>query len=106
MTSNNQSANYLRASLHRAINQGDKSLTVSTLDLKETLAELECLQTHQDITRPTAPLVGWADPAAIQQMRQGKMWRLSITRKRVGARTQCICAAEVQSALNCSAVTQ
>lgn len=87
------SANYLRASLHRAINQGDKSLTVSSLDLKDVLAELERLQTHQD--QPEAPLVGWADPAAIQQMRQGKIWSLSVTRKKVGVRSQRICASTV-----------
>ncbi|KWS53735.1 MULTISPECIES: hypothetical protein [Pseudomonas syringae group] len=96
MTANNQSAAYLRASLHRAINQGDKSLTVSTLDLKDTLAELERLQTQEDLSKPEAPLVGWADPAAIQQMRQGKVWSLSVTRKRVGARSQQICASAAQ----------
>lgn len=91
-----QPSDYIRASLHRAIQQNDKSLTVSTLDLKDTLAELESLRTHQDISRPTAPLVGWADPIAIQQMRQGQRWRLTVTRKRVGSHTQQICAATVQ----------
>ena len=97
MTVPNQSSSYLRASLHRAIQQGDKSLTVSTLDLKDTLAELESLRTHQDLTRPTTPLVGWADPLAIQQMRQGQRWRLTVTRKRVAAHTQQICASIAQA---------
>ncbi|MCQ2994211.1 hypothetical protein NLO95_08785 [Pseudomonas syringae] len=95
----NESANYLLASLHRAVHQGDKLLTVSTLDLRDTLAELERLQTQQDMTRPIAPLVGWADPAAIQQMRQGKVWSLSVTRKKVGARSQQICASATQPTL-------
>ncbi|KPW30173.1 hypothetical protein ALP45_00248 [Pseudomonas coronafaciens pv. atropurpurea] len=98
MKSMNNATDYLRAALHRAINQGDKSLVISTLDLKDTLAELERLQNHQDFTRPTAPLVGWADPVAILQMRQGKLWRLSISRKRVGARTQQVCASTLQIA--------
>lgn len=97
MTANNQSANYLRACLHRAINQGDKSLTVSTLDLKDTLAELERLRTQQDLSMPRAPLVGWADPAAIQQMRQGQLWSMTVTRKKVAARTQQICATTVNT---------
>ncbi len=96
----NPSANYLRASLHRAINQGDRSLTVSTLDLKDVLAELERLQTDQDLSKPEAPLVGWADPSAIQQMRQGKIWSLSVTRKKVGARSQQICASTAGKVAN------
>lgn len=32
-----QATDYLKASLHRAINQGDKSLSISTLDLKDLL---------------------------------------------------------------------
>lgn len=92
MSGLSQAANYLRARLHRAIEQGDKSLTVSTLDLKDTLAELESLQHHRDINRSPTPLVGWADPRAIQQMHQGKIWSLSVTRKKVGARSQQICA--------------
>ena len=97
MKAQNQSSDYLRASLHRAIQQNDKSLTVSTLDLKDTLAELESLRTHQDTSRPPAPLVGWADPVAIQQMRQGQRWRLNVTRKRVAPHTQQICASIAQA---------
>ncbi|RXT68480.1 hypothetical protein [Pseudomonas syringae] len=97
MTDNNHSATYLRASLHRAINQGDRSMTVSTLDLKDTLAELERLQTQQDLNRPEAPIVGWADPDAIQQMRQGKLWSMTVTRKKVAARTQQICALTIKT---------
>ena len=96
MKPQNYSSDYLRACLHRAIQKNDKSLTVSTLDLKDALAELESLRTHQDISRPTVPLVGWADPVAIQQMRQGQRWRLTVTRKRVGSHTQQIGAATAQ----------
>lgn len=92
MMSKNQAANYLRASLHRAINEGAKSLTVSALDLKDALAELEALQTHQDASRPTAPLVGWANPNEIQQMRQGQRRGLTVSRKKSGSRTQQVCA--------------
>ncbi|WP_430445535.1 MAG: hypothetical protein ACQZ2J_30365 [Pseudomonas piscis] len=92
-----QAINYLRASLHRAINQGGKSLTVSTLDLKDALAELEKLQTHQDPARPSAPLVGWADPEKIEQMRQGQRRYLTISRKRGETFTQQVCATKAQS---------
>lgn len=92
----NHAINYLRASLHRAINQGDKSLTVSTLDLKDVLAELEKLHTLHDLTRPSAPLVGWADPEKIQQMRQGQRRYLTVSRKKGETFTQQVCASSAQ----------
>ncbi|MFK3790963.1 hypothetical protein ACI2KO_11980 [Pseudomonas piscis] len=92
--------NYLRASLHRAMNEGDKTLTVSTLDLKDVLAELEKLHTRQDLTRPSAPLVGWADPEKIQQMRQGQRRYLTVSRKRGETFTQQVCATKAQPASN------
>ena len=98
--STNKSANYLRASLHRAMQQGDKSLTVSALDLKDALAELESLQTHQDITRPTAPLVGWADPVKIEQMRQGQIGHLAVSRKKSETLTHQVCAIATSPQVN------
>lgn len=91
-----QAINYLKASLHRAINQGDKSLNISTLDLKELLAELESLRTRQDPKRPDEPLVGWADPAKIQQMRQGQRRYLTVSRKKGETFTQQVCASSAQ----------
>lgn len=88
----NESANYLRASLNRAINQGDNSLAVSTLDLKDTLAELERLQNQKDPARPDAPMFGWADPEAIQQMRQGRRRHLIINRKKSDSNSHQVCA--------------
>lgn len=101
MTTGSQAANYLRASLHRAINQGDKSLAVSTLDLKDTLAELERLQNLKDPGRPDKPMFGWADPHAIQLMRQGRRRYLTISRKKSCTHTQ-----QVGSALLLSRPTQ
>lgn len=92
-----QATNYLKASLHRAINQGDKALTISTLDLKEVLAELESLHTHQDLRRPGTPLVGWADPQKIQEMRQGQRRYLTVSRKKGETFTQQVCASAAQT---------
>ncbi|WP_409302801.1 hypothetical protein [Pseudomonas sp. KCJK8993] len=94
----NQAIVYTKASLHRAINQGDKVMTISTLDLKDLLAELEKLQTRQDPARPSAPLVGWADPEKIEQMRQGRRRYLTISRKRGETFTQQVCATKAQPA--------
>lgn len=92
----NQAIAYAKASLHRAINQGDKVMTISTLDLKDVLAELEKLQTHQNPARPSAPLVGWADPEKIQQMRQGQRRYLTVSRKKGETFTQQVCATATQ----------
>ncbi|MCO7610952.1 hypothetical protein NJH83_12005 [Pseudomonas chlororaphis] len=88
----NPAITYAKACLHRAINQGDKVMTISTLDLKDVLAELEKLVTRQDPARPIAPLVGWADPEKIQQMRQGQRRYLTVSRKKGETFTQQVCA--------------
>ncbi|WP_350404321.1 hypothetical protein ABCR88_07675 [Pseudomonas sp. W17] len=92
----NQAIAYAKACLHRAINQGDKAMTISTLDLKDVLAELEKLETRQDPARPSTPLVGWADPEKIQQMRQGQRRYLTVSRKRGETFTQQVCATKTQ----------
>ncbi|WP_092320352.1 hypothetical protein [Pseudomonas saponiphila] len=92
----NQAIAYTKACLHRAINQGDKTLTISVLDLKDILAELEKLETRQDPERPSAPLVGWADPEKIQQMRQGQRRYLTVSRKKGETFTQQVCASSAQ----------
>ena len=95
-----QATDYLKASLHRAINQGDKSLTISTLDLKEALAELESLHTHQNLNRPGTPLVGWADPQKIQEMRQGQRRYLTVSRKKGETFTRQVCASASEGSSN------
>lgn len=95
-----QATDYLKASLHRAINQGDKSLSISTLDLKDLLAELESLRTRQDPKRPGEPLVGWANPAKIQQMRQGQRRYLTVSRKKGETFTLQVCALSMQQTSN------
>ncbi|MFJ3154002.1 hypothetical protein ACIPIX_07655 [Pseudomonas protegens] len=95
----NQAIAYTKACLHRAINQGDKALTISVLDLKDILAELEKLETRQDPERPSAPLVGWAAPEKIQQMRQGQRRYLTVSRKKGETFIQQVCATNTQSAI-------
>ncbi|WP_265532286.1 hypothetical protein [Pseudomonas saponiphila] len=73
-----------------------KVMTISTLDLKDVLAELEKLVTRQDPARPIAPLVGWADPEKIQQMRQGQRRYLTVSRKKGETFTQQVCASSAQ----------
>ncbi|QZA71272.1 hypothetical protein AH02_29 [Pseudomonas phage AH02] len=45
----NMTIQYLQASMHRALNSGEKELTVSVYDIKELLASLESLETRERI---------------------------------------------------------
>lgn len=77
-----QALAYLQASLSRAINDGQRSLSVSTLDLKEVLAELASLH-HKALDAESGGLVvGFARPEMVEQMRSGNALYITIRRKK------------------------
>ncbi|WP_338806862.1 hypothetical protein V8U11_06575 [Pseudomonas chlororaphis] len=93
-----QTTSYLLASLHRAMHQGDKTLTVSTLDLKEVLAELQSIKTREEMKCSGGALVGWADPAKVREMREGKRFYLTVRRKKNEHFSKQVCASAAQLA--------
>ncbi|WDH24076.1 hypothetical protein [Pseudomonas chlororaphis] len=93
-----QTIGYLLASLHRAQHQGDKTLNVSTLDLKEVLAELQSIKTREEMKCSGGALVGWADPVKVREMREGKRFYLTVRRKKSEHFSKQVCASAAQLA--------
>ena len=70
----NQTLMFLQASMHRAINDGNKTLEVSVLDLKEllsTVMSFEGQQISQSIGRSGVGCA-WIRPDKLRDLRSGK----------------------------------
>lgn len=72
---------YIQASLSRAVNDGQRSLTVSTLDLLDVFAELARFRAKQENEESGGVTVGYARPDMIADMKCGKAMFLSVRRK-------------------------
>ncbi len=74
----NQTLMFLQADMHRAINDGRKTVEVSILDLKELLSVvLKC--EYQEIAAQ-AHIFGWIDPIKLRELRENGRYYASVRR--------------------------
>lgn len=74
----NQTLMFLQANMHRAINEGQRTMEVSVLDLKELLSVVLKAE-YQEIAKQ-AHIFGWIDPVKLQEMRESNRYYASIRR--------------------------
>jgi hypothetical protein len=77
----NKTILYIQADMHRAINEGRRSLEVSVLDLKELLAAVESAKTRDQNER-CGVVFGFVRKETLKEMRSGKTLFLSARRKK------------------------
>lgn len=77
-----QALAYIQASVSRAVNDGQRSLSVSTLDLQELLAELASLKAKALDAESGGLCIGFARPDMLDQMKTGKALFMSARRKK------------------------
>lgn len=74
----NQTLMFIQADMHRAINEGRKSVEVSVLDLKEMLSVvLKC--EYQEIAAQ-AHIFGWINPEKLWEIRENRRYYASVRR--------------------------
>lgn len=74
----NRTLMFVQADMHRAINEGRKSVEVSVLDLKEMLSQvLKC--EYQEIAAQ-AHIFGWIDPEKLRELRENGRYYASVRR--------------------------
>lgn len=77
-----QALQYIQATLSRAMTEGQRSLSVSTLDLQELLADLESLKAKKFDAESGGLCIGFARPDMLDQMKTGAALFMSIRRKK------------------------
>lgn len=77
----NKTLMYLQADLHRTINNGGKSLTISVLDLKELLGAVESAQAREQHEK-CGVIFGFVATETLKNMRSGRALYLTIRRKK------------------------
>lgn len=74
----NKTLMFLQADMHRAINDGRKSLEVSVMDLKELLSVvLKC--EYQEVAAQ-AHIFGWINPEKLREIRENRRYYASVRR--------------------------
>lgn len=76
-----QTIDYLRAQLHRAQNQGDKTLTIACLDLQELIASLQSV-TDNAKNHAVGQHAGWCRAADLRGICGGQRFRITMRRKK------------------------
>lgn len=77
----NKTLMYLQADLHRTINNGGSSLTISVLDLKELLGAAESAQAREQHEK-CGVVFGFVATETLKNMRSGRALYLTIRRKK------------------------
>lgn len=78
---NNKTLMYIQADMHRAINGGQRDLSISVLDLKELLGAVESAAAREKKER-CGVVFGFVREETLSEMRSGKALYLSIRRKK------------------------
>lgn len=74
----NQTLMFIQADMHRAINEGRRSVDVSVLDLKELLSHVLKAE-YQEIAKQ-AHIFGWIDPVKLRELRENGRYYASVRR--------------------------
>lgn len=76
-----QTIDYLRAQLHRAQNQGDKTVSIATLDLQELIQISQSIidKANKEVMGQHA---GWCRSAHLREMCSGKRFRMTVRRQK------------------------
>lgn len=77
----NKTMMYLMADLHRTINNGGSSLTISVLDLKELLSAVESAGAREQHEK-CGVVFGFVGAETLKNMRSGRALYLTIRRKK------------------------
>lgn len=77
----NKNLLYVQADLHRAINSGQRSLSISVLDLKELLGAVESSATREQ-NEKCGVIFGFVRKETLSEMRCGKTLHLTVRRKK------------------------
>jgi len=73
---------YIQATLSRAMTEGQRTLSVSTLDLEEVLAELASLKDKALDAESGGLCIGFARPDMLAKMKTGAALYMTIRRKK------------------------
>lgn len=89
-----QTIDYLRAQLHRAQNQGEKTITIACLDLQELIASLQSVTENakNDIVGQHA---GWCRAADLRGICGGQRFRITMCRKKTEEFDTSVCFKEL-----------
>lgn len=74
----NQTLMFIQADMHRAINEGRRSVDVSVLDLKELLSHVIKAE-YQEVAKQ-AHIFGWIDPVKLRELRENGRYYASVRR--------------------------
>lgn len=77
----NKTLLFVQADMHRAINEGRRSLDISVLDLKELLSAVESAAAREKAEK-CGVIFGFVRTETLSEMRSGKALFLSIRRKK------------------------
>lgn len=77
----NKTLMYIQADMHRAINNNQRDLVVSVMDLKELLAAVDSAATREQ-NEKCGVVFGFVRNETLSEMRSGKALFLSIRRKK------------------------
>lgn len=104
----NQTLMYLQADMHRAINDGNRTLEISVLDLKELLAAVMSFEGRKQSERIRSGGVGcaWIRPEKLKDLRSGKRMYCTVRlRKNEEFSEQIYCLPEPKPAIDAGAET-
>lgn len=77
----NKTMMFLQADLHRTINNGGSSLTISVLDLKELLSVVASAEGREKAEK-CGHIFGWIRKDQLKRMREGQTLYCSLRRKK------------------------
>lgn len=77
----NQTLLFIQANMHRAIQNNERTMEVSILDLKELLGSVMRAE-GQKQAEFYGHGIAWANPVKMQEMREGKRFYLTVRRRK------------------------
>lgn len=89
-----QTTNYLKAQLHRAQNQDEKTVVVSTLDLAEILQQIESAIGRERVEF-AGQHFGWCRPNDVRSMCNGTRFYITVRRKKNDDYNTSVCFASL-----------
>ncbi len=77
----NRTLMYVQADMHRAINDGRRSIEVSVLDLKELIAAV-CAAEGREVAEKVGHGCAWINAEKLKGLREGKRFYCTIRRQK------------------------